>query len=1040
MVLLLFGVSIGFAQQNISVSGVVTDASIGDPLIGASVQVKGSKLGTVTDVRGQYIIKANIGSTLVVSYLGMIKREVVITNSVMDIELQPDAKSLNEVVAIGYGSAKRTDLTSAQTSVSAKDISKSVNTTLEQALQGRAAGVYITQNSGQPGGGLSINIRGISSINGTSEPLYVIDGVQIQGQSVSNSSSIAGLNPSDIEDMQILQGPSATSVYGSRATNGVVLITTKRGKSGNAQINYTLSYSLQTPPKHLDVMDLQQYAQMVKEYHTVAGGTTPGEFLDPTLLGKGTDWQSELFRNSPMLKNQISMNGGNETTTYYLSGEALNQAGVAIGSGFKRYGMRLNLDTKPRKWVDIGVNLNFNQTKTNLTTSQEGIISNALQLTPQIPVKNLDGTWGGGDNTNGANQYAPVNPVAIAELTTNNQINRQFMGGINLGLHLTNDLTFRTTFNTNVGFGNSIYYRPTYKIGWAINDRASLTDGSSSNMYWNWNQMLIFNKKFAQHSFNIMASHEAQESNWKNVLSSRTGFLTNDIFDLNAGDPTTASNSGGSGIWAMESYLGRISYDFSSKYFLVATIRADGSVNFGSENRWGTFPSISGAWRISQEKFFHVPFISDLKLRLETGITGNQGSGGIYSPMSAGATPNGTGFLPSVYSNPALKWEETKTNNAGFNLGMFNNRIQVEFDYYVKNTSNLLMTNPLPWYMGTNGTGSVGAPTVNIGSLTNKGWALTINTLNLSNRNFRWETNFNISSNKAKIEKFYSDAAFVDRTSWWMNNWTQRSAVGNAPWLFRGYIEEGLFQSVDEINNSAVPVDNSGNRLPTQESNGVWVGDVKYKDISGPAGKPDGKIDSYDQTYIGNPWPKLFGGFTNTFSYKGFDLSILFTYSFGNDVYNYLASVNSNPNNIYLSRNLLLHTMDYAKPITNENEEVVLSNPGTDVARITNLDRNGNYERFTNKWVEDGSYIKLKNISLSYNVPSTLISKQKIVRDIRVTFSAQNILTFTKYKGFDPEVGSYVGANTYAGNQAIGVDFGRYPLTPIYSFNLSVNF
>jgi TonB-dependent SusC/RagA subfamily outer membrane receptor len=349
-----------------------------------------------------------------------------------------------DVVVVGYGRARRANLTTAQASVSAKDIEKTVNTTVEQALQGRAAGVYVTQNSGQPGGGISVNIRGISSLNRT-QPLYVIDGVQIQGSedvsfgTSSSSNPLAGLNPSDIEDMQILQGPSATAIYGSRGTNGVVLITTKRGRAGDFKINYSYQYNLQTPPKHLDVMNLRQYAQMVKEYHVLAGGTTPGEFLDPSLLGEGTDWQGELFNRAAMNKHQLNFSGGSNNTTYYMSGEYLNQQGIAVGSGFKRYSFRLNLDNKPREWATIGANLSFNQTNENLTTTNYGdaqspLIANALRLTPQIPVVNLNGSWGGSDPVNGAGQYAPVNPIALASLITNTSMRRQFLGGLNFGV------------------------------------------------------------------------------------------------------------------------------------------------------------------------------------------------------------------------------------------------------------------------------------------------------------------------------------------------------------------------------------------------------------------------------------------------------------------------------------------------------------------------------------------------------------------------------------------------------------------------------
>lgn len=1027
------------------ISGKILSAA-GKSLEAASVINKRTNVGTYTDNTGAFSIQGQKGDVLIISYVGYQRKEIKIGNGdIINVTITEDLARLDDVVVIGYGKSRKVNLTSAQTTVSAKDMEKTVNTTIEQAIQGRAAGVYVTQNSGQPGGGMSVVIRGVSTINGTTEPLYVIDGVQIQPSPVSfgaqsSSNPLSGLNPADIDDIQILQGPSATAIFGTRGANGVLLITTKRGKAGEAKINYGLQYTIQTPPKKLEVMNLQQYAQMVKEFHVIQGGQTPTEFLDPSLLGEGTDWQKELFRNTPMSKHQLSISGGNDKSTYYMSGEYLDQKGVAIGSGFKRYGFRINADNKIRDWATIGVNLAFNQINENLTTSQENVISDALQLTPQVPVKNLDGSWGGGDLVNGANQFAPVNPIAIANLKTNNNVRREVFGGLNLAVKLTKDLTFRTSFNTNIGYSNSIYYQPTYAIGWARNVTASLNDGSTRSTYWNLNELLEYNKQWRKHNIGLMASHESQAGSWKSVNSSTTGFLTNDIFDNAAGDPTTASIQSNSNNWAIESYLGRLSYNFDNRYFLVSTYRRDGSSFFGAENKWGTFPSISAAWRISQEKFFKVPFINELKVRFEKGITGNRGyTAGIYSPLGTGATPTGTGFLPSRVGNPKTQWEETNADNVGLNMGLFKNRIQVEFDYYVKNTNNLLLDAPLPWYMGTNGTGAPSSPVINLGSMQTKGWSISLNTSNIVQKDFKWETNFNLSVFETKVTKFNSDTRFVSRTSWWLNDWTQRAAVGQAPWMFRGYIEEGLFQSISEIEKSAVPVDNQGKRLPTEQANGIWVGDVKFKDISGPAGVPDGIIDTYDETYIGNPWPKMFAGLTNTFSYKGFDLSILLTGTFGNDIYNYLAKQNTNANNINISRNLLIEAMDYAKPMINAQGEVVLANPNTNVARLS-YGPNGNYTRPTNKWVEDGSFVRIKNISLSYSIPNTLISKQKIIKGIRLTVGAQNVATFTNYSGFDPEVGAYVGRDSSPGNQAIGLDFGRYPLTPIYTFNLGVNF
>jgi TonB-dependent starch-binding outer membrane protein SusC len=1034
--------SVIFAQ-NKTISGIISDQN-GVPLMGATVIAIGEKKATTTDINGIFKISVSPNATkLVVSYVGANDLEISIegrANIAATINVV-DTK-LSEVVVIGYGKSRRVNLTSAQTTVSSKDIEKTINTTIEQAIQGRAAGVYITQNSGQPGGGISVAIRGISSINGNTEPLYVIDGVQLYGGGTANSSNpLSGLNPNDIEDIQILQGPSATAIYGSRATNGVILITTKRGKNGDIKINYNAQYNIQTPPKRVKVMTLPQYAQMQIEYKAIAGGTVREELLDPSILGSGTDWQDELFNNAAMQKHQLSLSGGNSNTTYYMSGEYLDQQGVAEGSGFKRYGFRMNLDNKPREWINIGANLSFNQTNEKLTSSQENVIIRAIQLSPEVPVKNINGTWGGGDVTNPAHQFSPVNPIAIAQLVTNTNTRKQFLGGLNLGLNVAKGLVIRTSFNTTLGFGSSTYYQPTYSIGWAINPTASLSNGTSQSTYWNWNQLVEYTTQIKKHNIGLMASHESQASTWKNVSGTRTGFLTNDIFDLNAGNSTTATNSGGSDDWGMESYLGRLNYNYDNRYILTATVRRDGSVYFGSDKRWGTFPSVSVAWRASQEKFFNVPFISDLKLRLETGLTGNPGwsKSAIYSALSAGATPWGTGFLTGAYPNPGFQWEETRTDNVGLNLGLLKNRITLEFDYYVKRTNNLIMPASLPWYMGTAGTASIQPPMVNAGDLKTNGWSFSLNTTNIIKKNFRWESNLNFSQFKSVIQELNSDAAFFERSSWWLNQqdpWTQRSAIGKQPWLFRGYIQDGLFQSVEEINNSAVPVDNNGTRRPTQASGGIWVGDVKYRDING-----DNKIDVNDKTYIGNPWPKLFGGFTNTFSYKGFDLSILVTGTYGNDIYNFIAWENSNPNNINLGRNMMLNAMNYAKVATDGSGKTYLLNPETNVPRIiTGADVNGTYARITDKYVEDGSYLRVKNVTLGYSLPQTLIGKQKVIRGIRASVGAQNLFTITGYSGFDPEVGAYVGRDASNFNQAIGLDYGRYPLTPIYTFSLNVNF
>jgi TonB-linked SusC/RagA family outer membrane protein len=1041
--------------QDRKITGQVTNDK-GEPLLGATVSAKGSK-SAVTDAAGNFnLTVAPSVQSFTVTYIGTKSRTISIDGkSSFAVVLEIIDSKLNDVVVVGYGSAKKANLTSSQTSVSAAQIEKTINTTLEQALQGRSAGVYVAQNSGQPGGGVSVNIRGISSLNRT-QPLYVIDGIQIQGNedvSYGNSSSsnpLSGLNPQDIEDMQILQGPSASAIYGSRATNGVIIITTKRGKVGDFKVDYNYQYSQQKPPKSLDVMNLSEYAQMVVDYQTVLGTpqNIPENFLDPTILGEGTDWQKELFNNAGMGKHQVSLSGGGGGTTYYMSGEYLDQKGVAEGSGFKRYGFRLNLDNKPRTWLTIGANLNYNQTDEKLTatnySASDPLIANALRLTPQIPIKNFDGTWGNSDPINGQGQFAPVNPLAIANLITNTNMKRSFMGGANVAITPLKGLTIRGSFTTNIGNGLSMYYTPTYELSqWHKQTINSLNQGTYTSWYYNLNQLIEYNRQFGKHNIGVMVSHEAQESKYKNVTAARTGFLTNDVFDIEAGNALSATNGGGTFPWSMESYLGRLNYNYDNRYILTGTMRRDGSPNFGENKRWGTFPAVSGAWRVSQEKFFQSKLISELKLRLETGLTGNQGTGsGIYAPMSPGATLWGTGFLPSTFTNPDLQWEETNTKNIGINVGLLKNRITIEADYYQKKTSNLIMQASLPQYMGINdAVGAVGAPLVNAGSLKTKGWNLSVNASIIQKGDFKWDANINLSQFKTVVESLNSESAFMDRRSDWIFGytfpWVQRSSIGQQPWLFRGYIADGIFQSVKEIETSPVPVDGNGNRRPAANTNeGIWVGDVKYKDING-----DGVITAADQTNIGNPWPKLSGGFTNNFSYKGFDLSILIIGVYGNQVYNAIRQLSLNPNNVNLSRNFLSDMKDYAK-FAGDAGDPRLTNPGTNIPRITTggVSSDNNQSVVSSRFVEDGSYLRLKNISLTYNIPAKYLGYTKIIRGLKIGVAAQNLFTLTHYKGYDPEVGSYTGAGASSTNQAIGLDYGRYPLTNMYNVNISANF
>lgn len=1045
--LLLFLIS-GMVHAQMTVRGTITSEADGLGIPGVTVQVKDTSIGVATDVDGKFTINLMNGNQILVfSSVGFKSQEIVVGNqTIFNISMVEDLSNLDEVVVVGYGTMRKKDMTSAHVSVSSEAIERTVNTTVEQALQGRAAGVYVTQNTGAPGGGISVNIRGVSSIGGTNEPLYVIDGVQIQPQSVSygatsTTNPLAALNPSDIESMEILQGPSATAIYGSRGTNGVVLITTKRGKSGDVKISYNYLYSLQDKPQPLAAMNLNQYATMVNEINQITGGQTPSAFLDPSILGDGTNWQRELFKTAGLNKHALTLSGGNNNTNFYISGEFFDQDGVAIGSGFQRYSLRLNLDNQARKWLKFGVNLQVSETDEQLATGSSDVINNAIQMGPHVPVRNPNGSWGGADPLNGSSlQFTPQNPIALANLLDRSLQRRGVLGGFTIDMDIAKGLKFRTLLNGNISYANGSYFTPTYRLGVVANDVNTLEKRTENSFYWNWSQILSYSKTFGKHNVDLMASHEAQASTYEFLSGTRQNFPSNDLPALGLGSAQGSTNSGGMNDWGMESYFGRVSYSYNDRYIVLGAFRADGSANFGPDNRWGYFPSISGAWRVSKEAFLKdVSWIDEFKIRVETGLTGNQGSAGaIFAPLSSPSvpTPWGGGFLVSRFGNPGLKWEETLTHNIGFNLNLMESRIQLEGDFYIKKTDNLLLPNPLPWYMGTSGEGSIGTPTVNIGALENRGWAFTINTVNIDNRatGFSWNSNFNISGFRTEVTKFFTESAFIDRSAWWMNNFTQRAVIGLAPWLFYGYQYDGIFQSIAEIESSPIPADNNGNRLPVSPQ-GVYVGDIKYKDVNG-----DGIIDERDQTFLGNPWPKFSFGTTQQFNYKSFSLDVLLTGSFGNRIYNYNRFINTNPNNINLGRNMLLETYNYAKVEMDASGNPFISNPETDIPRITVTDPNGNGLRITDKFVEDGSYIRLKNVQLAYQIPAKLLSGQNVVRGARMSLGVQNALTFTKYKGFDPEVGAYVGNNVSAASQLIGVDYGRYPLTRMYTFSVGIDF
>lgn len=550
------------AASKISVSGTVTSQIEDEPLAGASVRIKGTSLGVTTDVDGKYEILAEKGQVLQFSYIGYKSKEVTIDRNVINVALDEDRTLLDDVVVVGYGTMKRSDITGSVVSVGADEIKKTIVTSVDQALQGRAAGVQVTQNSGSPGGGISVAIRGVNSLNGN-EPLYVIDGVAVDGKSSDGkTSALSTINPSDIMSIEVLKDASATAIYGSRASNGVVLITTRHGQAGKTRVTYEGYYALQQIPKRLKTMNLRQYAQLYNERVEVLGWGEREEFADPSVLGDGTDWQKEIFGNAGMWNHQVSVSGGTESTQFLVSGSYTDQKGIAVGSGFERFTARINVDTKITKWLQIGAQSSLSHTKRNNTIDDNGVIQTALRQLPEVPARNPDGSWGYQENNQLGIYY--TNPLADALTRTNYNKGLQAMVNAYANVTLLPGLTARVEYGGTFDYGNWYFFQPEMTIG-QFTQNSNSQRQSSNSRYTSFKQYITYMRDFGKHGINIMAGHESQESKWENLSASRQGYLFNNVTSINVGDLKTASNGSGSGCFAIESYYGRLNYNFDNR-------------------------------------------------------------------------------------------------------------------------------------------------------------------------------------------------------------------------------------------------------------------------------------------------------------------------------------------------------------------------------------------------------------------------------------------------------------------------------------------
>ncbi len=1026
-----------FAQERQVVGKVIDEMGYGIP--GVSIIITGTTVGTITDFEGNYSISADANATLEFNFIGFAPQSIDVNNRTkIDVVLKEDIMSLDEIVVVGYGQMKRTDVTGSMVSVSSDAIEKTVATSIDQVLQGRAAGVQVQQNSGMPGGGSSIRIRGVNSLQGSNEPIFVIDGVVIDASTGSASeNALSSINPSDIVSMDILKDASATAIYGSRGANGVIIITTKRGKSGEARIVYDGSVGIQEMPKKLDLLNLREYA-IHKNARADAGIVqADNNFIRPELLGKGTDWQDELFQQAIMHTHNLSISGGTDKSTYSIGMGYLNQEGIAIGSGFERYNLSGNFDSQVKDWFKAGVNFALSNSNQNVTVAEQSLIETAMKQTPNVAVRNADGNFDGPDT----DMYVQTNPVGLAMLRQNDNEKTGIRSNVYGEITFIDGLTLRSEFASDFGINNGYKFNPSYSFGAIKNDVVQSERSKSYSKFWTFRNVLSYNKIFDNvHTVNAMLGQEMQKSHWEYLYGYRSGFLNNSAKDLNVGDGTTSQANGNSGGNSILSYFGRLFYSFDDRYLLTVTMRRDGSSQFAEDNRWGWFPSAAFAWRISNESFLEDNYtINNLKLRLGWGQVGNQNvpSYAYTSTLASVTTIWGTGQINGNTANPLLQWETTQSSNVGLDLNLFQNRVEFIADVYYKKTDNLLLELPLPAYVGTTGQGASTPPWANIGSLENKGIELTLNTVNLDRGGFQWRTNAVFSLNRSEVLELDTESSTIDRTFQQGSDVEiiTRTAVGQPIGQFYGYKIIGRFDKATDFyykdKDGAIREVARPSGIPISET-GVWIGDYIFHDKNG-----DGVINDDDRDFIGNPEPKFTYGLGNTFSYRGFDLTVYLNGAYGNDVINYQRRWMENPRE---NHNLLKTALDYAiieKINPNgpdddyRNLHVVGGNEH--MHRLSASSSNVN-NRISDRFIEDGSFLRVQNITLGYNLPRKWV-EQVNIQNVKLSVNIQNLYTFTKYSGYDPEVGSY-------GQDALmsGFDNARYPSPRIYQFGLNLTF
>lgn len=986
MLSLIMLLPLSLLAQEIKVQGVVKDQT-GEAVIGATVMQKGTSNGTVTDFDGNFSLSVPAEATLTISYIGFATQDVAVGGKTeFQIVLKDDSQILSEVVVIGYGTMRKTDLTGAVGSLGAKDMQDSPVSNIGQAIQGKIAGLQVV-DAGKPGDNVSIKIRGMGSINNC-DPLVVIDGVP-------TDLGLNNLNMADVERLDVLKDASATAIYGSRGANGVVMITTKKGKDGKGKLSLSANFAIQNATKTPKLLNASEYAALNNDMMTNAGYSTNPEWGTPSSLGKGTDWVDELLRTGYMQNYTLSYSGGNDKAHYYVSGGLLDQSGIVKSVSYRRFTFQENSDAQVLSWLKFSNNITVSADKKEQGSYDLG---NTYKALPIYSVKDTNGDWTGPEG-NSLWYGSTKNPIGPTETDKQKTNGYNFLGNLTAEITLTKWIKFRSTFGIDAKFWYADNYTPKYAWKPIATEESSRYKSDNKSFTYLWDNYFLLDYTFAKkHHVGLMAGTSAQWNKFDYLNAQKNIFAFENVHEMDNGLEMYAIG-GNETEWALFSYMARATYDYDSKYLLTATLRRDGSSRFGRSKRWGTFPSVSAAWRISEESWFKkTNVLSDLKIRIGYGVTGSQASVSNYGYLPSYSTsvyPLGFGgkeqpaLVSSSLANPNIHWEEVAQANIGFDAVLFNSRAILSIDAYIKNTTDMLVKASIPITSGFEDTSTT---YTNAGKVRNTGVEVTLHTVNIKGE-LGWESDLSYTYNKNKIKDLNSDVPYYINQ---INNSYVTMLQKDYPInVFYGYVTDGIFQNQTEVDTHSIQP-------------GAEPGDIRFRDLNN-----DGVINDDDRTVIGNPNPTHMFSLGNNLTYKGFELSIYLQGVAGNKIFNANKIDLTGMSAAYNQTTDVLSRW-YGEGTSNYMPRAVFGDPNQN-------------NRISDRFVENGSYLRLKTISLSYNFPKEWL-KVLTIENARLTLSCENVATITSYSGFDPEVGIN------------GIDLSTYPISRTFNIGLNFNF